>query len=139
MAGSVFSDSKKKPDPEMVDEALSDTVKFWLDIKYFIQTHHGEFIEEWKFYNPKSGWLLKVLHKKRNLFFFVPMEGMFRLSFIFGDRAVAEIEKSNLPEDLKNNLRTARKYAEGRGLQMEVTSSAVIEQIKELIRIKIRN
>ena len=139
MAGSVFGDSKKKPDPEMVDEALSDTVKFWLDIKYFIQTHHGEFIEEWKFYNPKSGWLLKVLHKKRNLFFFVPMEGMFRLSFIFGDRAVAEIEKSNLPEDLKNNLRTARKYAEGRGLQMEVTSSAVIEQIKELIRIKIRN
>jgi hypothetical protein len=66
MAGSVFIDSKKKPNSEMVDEALSTTVKFWQDIKHFIQTHHGEFIEEWKFYNPKSGWLLKVLHKKRN-------------------------------------------------------------------------
>ena len=96
-------------------------------------------IEDWKFYGVKSGWILKTLRKKRNLFFFVPLEGSFQISFVFGDKAVAAAQKSELPQELITELKNARKYAEGRGLRIDVKNSADVEHIKTLVEIKVNN
>ncbi len=95
--------------------------------------------EEWKYYNQKSGWILKTLKKKRNLFFFIPVEGSFKITFIFGDRAVAAIEGSDLPEEIIDRLRNAKKYAEGRGIQLQVTSVADVENVKKLVEQKLQS
>ncbi|UCE48498.1 MAG: DUF3788 family protein, partial [Phycisphaerales bacterium] len=63
----------------------------------------------------------------------------FRISFVFGDRAVAAAEQSDLPKDLIETLKNARKYAEGRGLQVEVKGPSDVEDIKRLVEIKIDN
>ncbi|MHC4678095.1 MAG: DUF3788 family protein [Planctomycetota bacterium] len=83
--------------------------------------------------------VLKTLQKKRNLFFFIPFEGSFRVSFVFGDKAVAVVEQSGLPKELAATLTNARKYAEGRGLQIDVKSSADVEHVKKLVEIKVNN
>lgn len=116
MSSSIFDNQQVAPELQALREVLGETYIFWEDIKSHIEATYGSVTEEWKFYGQKSGWLLKVLLKKRNLFFFVPLKGYFRLSFVFGDRAVASIEASDLPEQIKDNLRKARKYAEGRGV-----------------------
>ncbi|UCE05769.1 MAG: DUF3788 family protein [bacterium] len=95
--------------------------------------------EEWKFYGKKSGWIMKTLRKKRNLFFFVPVKDYFKISFVFGDKAVAAIEQSDLPEHIKVELRNARKYAECRGIQIEIKSADETEIIRKLVEIKINN
>ncbi len=82
---------------------------------------------------------IKVLRKKPNLFFFIPQEGHFKITFVFGDKAVSAVEKSNLPKSIINDLLTARKYMEGRGLQIDVTSQADAQHIKKLLKIKIEN
>ncbi|MHC4464433.1 MAG: DUF3788 family protein, partial [Planctomycetota bacterium] len=94
MAVSVFEDKDTKPDDKMLAEALGKSNRLWRDIKEHLKTEYGELTEEWKFYGRKSGWILKTLQKKRNLFFFIPFEGSFRVSFVFGDKAVAVVEQS---------------------------------------------
>ena len=138
MAVSVFEDKTIMPDDKMLAKALGKSDRLWQDIKKQLKVKY-ELIEEWKFYGQKSGWILKTLRKKRNLFFFVPLEGSFQVSFIFGEKAVAAVEKSDLPKELITELRNARKYAEGRGLRIDVKNSADIEHIKKLVEIKVNN
>lgn len=123
----------------MLSETLGETKKYWEKIKDHLTKEYGELTQDWKFYSKKSGWILKILRRKRNLFFFIPLEGYFRLSFVFGDKAVNEIEKSDLPENIKEALRNARKYAEGRGLQVVVKSGENIDIVKKLVEIKVKN
>ena len=56
---------------------------------------------------------------------------------MLGDRGVAAAEASGLPEEMKQELRTARTYAEGRGLTIEVRTIEDIEPVKTLVEIKL--
>jgi hypothetical protein len=139
MGMNAFMDKSIQPDAHSLARVLGENVALWGAIKKHITQKHGDVIQDWKYYNAKSGWTLKILFKKRNLFFFVPLSGFFRLAFVFGDKAVSVIEKSDLPEDLKNELKNARKYAEGRGIRIEVNSQKDVEHVKKLIDIKVSN
>ena len=139
MAVSVFGDKATKPTGQMLAKALGKSNRLWQEIKKQLTAEYGELTEEWKFYGQKSGWILKTLRKKRNLFFFIPLEGSFRVSFVFGDRAVAAAEQSGLPQGLITTLKNARKYAEGRGLQIDVKQPADVKNIMKLVKIKVDN
>ena len=82
---------------------------------------------------------MKNMLKKRNLFFFIPLKDNFRLTFIFGDKGVAAVEKSTLPKSMIDALTHAKKYMEGRGLQVEVKSREDLEKVKKLVEIKVSN
>lgn len=139
MNTNVFMDKSVQPDGRRLAQVLGESAIWWAAIKNHIMQKHGDITEEWKFYNTKSGWTLKVFLKKRNLFFFTPLLGFFRLAFVFGDKAVAAVERSDLPEMIKNELTHARKYAEGRGIRVEVSSLKDVAHVKKLIDIKVSN
>ena len=134
---SVFDDKSLKPENEPLFKALGKTAKLWKKLRNDLENELGELIEDWKYYGQKSGWTLKLLRKKRNLFFMIPQKGFFRITLIFGDKAVSEVEKSDVPEDIKEELRAARKYAEGRGIGIDVQSSEDVETINKLVNIKL--
>jgi len=139
MSASVFEDKDTMPDDKMLAKVLGKSNQLWQEIKKNLKVEYGGLIEEWKFYGVKSGWILKTLRKKRNLFFFVPLKGTFQISFVFGDKAVAAVEESSLPKELITELKDARKYAEGRGLRIDVKSPADVGRIKKLVEIKVNN
>ena len=139
MSVSVFEDKNTKPDDKMLAKALGKSNRLWREIKKHLKAEYGELNEDWKFYGQKSGWILKTLRKKRNLFFLIPLKDSFQVSFIFGDKAVAAAQKSDLPKKLVTELKNARKYAEGRGLRIDVKNSADVEHIKKLVEIKVHN
>ena len=107
-----------------------------LSIREFLKNQVGEIQPEWKFYSPKFGWTLKLLHKKRNFCFISPREGYFNLSFVFGDKAVTEIQKNSLPKEIIDEVVNARKFAEGRGLRLQIRSSDQLDIIQQLLEIK---
>ena len=139
MAASVFEDKATMPDDKMLAGVLGKSNRLWQEIKKHLKAEYGELIEEWKFYGRKSGWVLKTLRKKRNLFFFIPLKDSFQVSFVFGEKAVAAVENSGLPQELITELKNARKYAEGRGLRIDVKNSTDVEHIKKLVEIKVNN
>ena len=139
MSANVFINKLAKPDDQALVRVLGKTYPLWAEIEKHVATADGESTEEWKHYGPKSGWTLKTLHKKRNLFFFTPCQGYFRIAFVFGDRAVAEILTSDLSKAMIEEVKNAKKYAEGRGLRVEVKTHRDVESVKKLIAIKVMN
>lgn len=76
---------------------------------------------------------------KRNVLFIVPCENYFRIAFTLGEKASDLVFTSSLPDSIKRDLFEAKKYAEGRTIQIEVKTEADLENILELIRIKLMN
>jgi signal transduction histidine kinase len=58
---------------------------------------------------------------------------------VFGDKAVSVVEQSDLPEDIKTELRNARKYVEGREIRIEVKFRKDVEVVKKVFDIKVAN
>ena len=139
MSANVFIDKLPKPDDQALFRALGKTYPLWAEIENHVATAHGRSTQEWKYYGPKSGWSLKTLLRKRNLSFFTPYQGYFRIAFVFGDRAVAEILTSDLPKALIEEVENAKKYAEVGGLRVEVKTRRDVESVKEIITIKVMN
>jgi len=139
MSEVVFSDKTQKPDEHILSERLGTSFQVWQEIVSHVKDTYDNITQEWKCYGQKYGWQLKTFLKKRNLFFLIPSNEYFRIVFVFGDKAVDEIEKSDVTENLKSIARNAKKYAEGRGLPLEVSDQKYLSDIKKLIEIKINN
>ena len=139
MSANVFIDKLAKPDDQALVRALGKTYPLWAEIEKHIATTLGKSVEEWKYYGLKSGWTMKTLYKKRNLFFFTACKGYFRIAFVFGDRAVAEIVTSDLPKAMIEEITNAKKYAEGRGIRIDVKTRRDVESVKKLIAFKVMN
>ena len=135
----LFLDKSTQPTERQLKDAIADTYEYWDEIKDRITELYGDTKGEWKFYSKKSGWTLKTLLKKRNLFFFQPFANYFSLTFIFGDKAVNVIEESDVSEAFKRVLRDAKKYAEGRGLLVKVKTRNDLTDVNKLIDIKVKN
>ena len=138
MAG-IFVTKTLEPNNVMVSDVLGETFQYWEEIKTSIEEQFGKCAEEWKFYNKSSGWTLKLLLKKRNLFFLSPDENFFSIIFIFGDKAVHAVEKSELPKKIIQELKNAKRYAEGRGIRIAVKKRTHIKYILTLAEIKVNN
>lgn len=139
MAASIFDLQNIKPDESMTANLLGEAYAFLNRLREFIQRQPGFFDEEWKFYNKKSGWILKLYLNKRNLLFVIPCEAYFRVSFTFGKMAVEAIMRREIPGFNKQELLDAREYAEGRTIQYAVRTAADCTNVISLLEIKIRH
>ena len=139
MGLSVFTDKTKLPGDRELAETLGETKELWDRLKTHVKETYPNIVEDWKHYGKNSGWTMKLLKKKRNLFFSYPGQDQFVVVFIFGDKAVQAVEDSSLPRDIVNTLKEAKKYAEGRGLPVTVTNRDDLEIVKQLITIKVEN
>ena len=135
----MFLDKSTQPTERQLKDAIADTYEYWNEIKNRITELYGDTKGEWKFYSKKSGWTLKTLLKKRNLFFFQPFANYFSLTFVFGNKAVNAIEESDVSETFKRVLRDAKKYAEGRSLLVKVKTRNDLTDVNKLIDIKVKN
>jgi hypothetical protein len=139
MTASIYTEKLVEPGDKMLTYDLAETKGYLDKIAAFIENEYGDFKPEWKFYNSKSGWILKMFTKKRNVLFVVPRHKYFRVAFTFGDKASDLIFRSALPYSIKNQLLSAKKYAEGRTIQLEVRSEDDLDYILQMIKIKLLN
>jgi len=139
MASSVFDDKSMKPDDIQLKKVLGKTFELWMKLIDYVKANYDPSIEEWNFSGQKWGWAFRMKHKKRTILYFTPLEGYFINGFVFGDKAAAVLEKSDLSENIKEELRNAKKYMEGRPLRVDVKKQTDIENIKMLIDIKMSN
>jgi hypothetical protein len=77
--------------------------------------------------------------KKRTVLYMTPGKGYFLASFALGEKAVQAAHRSGLPDSVLNIIDGARKYAEGRGVRLEVRTKKDMENIKRLAAIKMAN
>lgn len=139
MDENVFIEKLVVPDGKNVLKALGEMGGLWLELRKYIQENYGPAIEEWKYYGPESGWTMKFVLKRKNLFFFNAMSGGFRVSFTFSEKAAVAIEQSDLPREIIDRVKSAPRHADGRGLSIEVRNQETAELAKRLVEIKMEN
>lgn len=137
MSVSFFSDKAVIPDEARFAVALGNSYEWYDKIRNFIATKYATATPEWKYYGTKSGWVLKMLQKKKNLFFVIPCNGYFRVAFTLGEKALAGIWVSDLPDHIKEQWKEAPKHAEGRTVQFDVKDQRDYHFVTRHIEIKL--
>jgi len=132
-----LTDKNFDPTDENIANVLGETMSYWNKLWEQIRSDYSDITKHWKYYPDKTGWVLQVLKKKKTLFWLKPYDGFFSIAFWFGDKAVAEVEKSNLPEKMKEELTYAKKYMIERNLTIKIKSLNDTKYIMDLIKIKL--
>jgi len=137
---SAFGDKAITPDDGMVSAVLGDAAGIWEELISYVENNFPNITREWKHYGKAAGWTHKLISKKRNLLFFVPMTNCFRLRFVLGEKGCACVEAdSELPEKIKQAFRDATPYTEGRSIDIDINRRQQLETIKRLLEIKYEN
>ena len=144
---SAFGDKKIMPNDSMVTIVLSNTAPIWDELYTHVSENYPNIIGEWKHYGNAAGWTFKLMTspgrdiaKKRNLLFFVPRNGCFRLRIVLGEKGCTCVENnSKLPKEIKQAFRDAIPHTEGRSIDIDVVRHEQLEAIKILLKIKFDN
>lgn len=136
---SIFRNKESKPARENLAEAFGCTHCLWQALVDFTKKAFPTAFEEWKFTNAKYGWSYRISDKKRVLIYLLPRDKFFKAAFVFGQKATDEIYESNVSGVIKSELRNAKVYAEGRGIRIEEKDESAMNDLRELIKIKISN
>ncbi|MBN2011178.1 DUF3788 family protein [candidate division KSB1 bacterium] len=137
MDSNILFDKTIQPDDDLLRKIYGDSWIHWCEIINHLEKEVGNIHTEWKYYYQKSGWLLQVLRKNKTVFWLRPHIGYFSISFWFGDKGVAIVEKSDFPWQLKNELITAKKYMIGRCITIHMDRLDDVINIKKLIHLKL--
>ena len=92
---------------------------------------------EWKRYSPKYPWALRVFEGKRTVLWLVPGEGVLEVTVILGEKAVAAGLAGPLSQRLKNDLRKATPYPEGRLVRFRMKTPARVKDVECLVDLKV--
>lgn len=130
-------DKGKKPAEAELKKALGKTFPYWKTLEEFTLKTESEAKGGWHFSGAKYGWSFRITDKKRVIIYLLPRDGFFKAAFVFGSKAYEEVISSVVSEEIKNELKAAKSYAEGREIRLEVRSKAVVNDLKTLIKIKI--
>jgi len=139
MDHSIFPGKNKIPMDEDLKITLGKTYESWQDIKNFVAAEYPGTIAEWNYPGEKYGWSFRIKDKKRAVLLLLPRDGYFKVAMVFGQKATDIILNSGISEGIKEELRSARVYAEGRGIRIEINNDSFLKDIYELIKIKQKN
>ncbi len=135
----IFPEKSKMPDDKALAGVLKKKWTLYERMYRYLEDGFGDIRKEWKFYMKKTGWTLRILQKKRAILYLSPQRGFFKVAFVFGEKAQEAVEESDLPDYIKQTLRDAQQYMEGKGLQIEVKLVKDLSIVKKLIQIKLEH
>lgn len=135
MSISAFRDKGRQPEDADLARVLKRSFGSWKELSNVIASKFTQLSAEWGF-TSTSGWWMRLKHKKRTVLYMTPCEGYFLASFALGEKAVKLAHESNLPSSVLKVIDGAKKYAEGRGVRLEVRNSNAVRQVEKLAVIK---
>lgn len=136
---SIFQDKTIVPTDRDLAGRLGSTFNLWIQIKDFVFEKYPKAVAEWNYSGIKYGWNFRIKDKKRAIIYFLPRDNYFKVAFVFGQKATDFILESDISPEIKNDLEQATKYAEGRGIRIEVKDNQILANIEKLIVIKLAN
>ncbi len=139
MALSAFDDKLNMPNETNLSEMLGRASALWDDLKTHLESQYEPLTDKWNFSGKNYGWGLQLKQNKRTVLYMTPCKGYFLASFALGEKAVQAAHQSDMPDSVLSIIDSARKYAEGRGVRLDVRSKRDLENIKKLAAIKMAN
>lgn len=139
MALSAFDDRSRLPTDDDLASKLGDTAIQWNKLKRLVALKFAPVTFEWGYTSKSTGWGLRLKGEKRTILYMTPREGYFLASFALGEKAVKAAHDSDLPVSVLDIIDGSKKYAEGRGVRLEVRTAGDVGDIEKLAVIKMTN
>lgn len=134
---SSFTDKKRVPTETDLYYTLGENYILWQKIKEYVRHQYQGAVGVWNYPGEKYGWNYRIKDNRRAIIYLLPRENYFKVAFVFGQRATIMVMQSNVSDEIKTVLDSAKPYVEGRGIRIDVHNDSVISDIKVLIDIKI--
>jgi hypothetical protein len=139
MLENAFIGKTTQPTQKELASELGPCSDLWEQLVTGISDECGITEQEWNSYSAKAGWALRLKHKKRNIVYLSPCHGAFRVSFIFGDKAMNVVRSMKFPAKIRKIIADAPHYPEGSGVRLEIKSAADLDPVKQLAKVKVEN
>jgi hypothetical protein len=139
MLKNAFIGRTTQPTPKELATELGRASELWSQLVTGITGECGITEQEWNSYSTKAGWALRLKRKKRNIVYLAPCHGAFRVSFIFGDKAMNVVRSMKFPAKVAKIIRDAPHYPEGSGVRLEIKTAADLKAVNELAKVKVEN
>jgi hypothetical protein len=139
MALSAFDDRERKPGAGDLERMPGRTLTHWTSLIAHVADRYAPVDQTWNFAGEKWGWSLRLKRKKRTVLYMTPRRKHFLVGFVLGEKAVRAAHGSDLPGTTLDIIDLAKKYAEGRGIRLEIRNRNDLETAKKLAAIKMQN
>jgi hypothetical protein len=139
MALSFFDDKSNTPKDDELARVLGRAAGHWDNLKAHLSSEFNPLTETWKFSGKAWGWSLQLRYKKRAIVYLTPCRGYFHAGLALGEKAVKAAHQSDLPASILKIIDSAKKYAEGRAVRLEIKSARDVSAVKKLASIKMAN
>ena len=139
MALSAFDDKSKAPTAAALKKTLGRTGTHWDRLVRHIASEYAPLDETWNFAGANWGWSLRLKQKKRTVLYMTPCKGHFLVGFVLGEKAVNAARDSALSDSVLTLIDSAKKYAEGRAVRIEVRSKKDYDNVVKLAAAKMSN
>lgn len=136
---SVLSDKSREPTDADLRRVLGKAHALWGRLIADVDTRIGPVTGVWGFTSASTGWGLRLRRKERVILYMTPRDGGFLVSFALGEKAVAAAMSRKLPAALVKAIESAPRYAEGRGVRIEVTKPSQVAGLVALAEAKRAN
>ena len=136
MALSAFDDKSHEPEATELQNTLGRAGARWDELVAYIASEYAPLTTKWGFAGAKWGWALRLTQQKRTVLYMTPQERCFLVGFALGEKAVRAARAIPLDESVLAVIDRAPKYAEGRGIRIEVRTKKDVETVKLLAAVK---
>ena len=136
MAYSAFSDKTHQPDEKDLRSVLGQAYPAWVRLIQLVSDRIAPISQVWGFTSASTGWSLRLKRNDRVIVYMTPREDIFLVSFALGEKAAAAAHVRKLSARVLKAIESAPKYAEGRGVRIEVRQVREVPALAALAEIK---
>jgi hypothetical protein len=136
---SALADKLHEPTDDDLRNVLGKAYGVWTNLIGEVDTRVGPLSQVWGYTSKTTGWGLRLKQKDRIILYMTPQAGRFLVSFALGEKAVAAAHRAGLSATLIEAIDAAPRYAEGRGLRLEVSGKRQVPGLVALAQIKSEN
>ncbi len=132
----MLPDKSTVVDDNLLASLLGDKMKLWLKLNAEITAKYAGSAGSWNYYNDGHQWLFKMVHKKKTLFWAAIYSDTFKVTLYFGDKAEPVILGSELPQKVKDDFMTGKRYGKIRAISTSVMNNDDLDLVILLTDIK---
>ncbi len=133
---SAFTDKAHQPTDKDLRSILGKSYVAWIRLIELVSDRVTPISQVWGFTSTSAGWGLRLKRKDRVILYMTPREEHFLVSFALGEKAVVAAGTRKLPTNILKAIESAPKYAEGRGVRLQVRQAREVSALATLAEIK---
>jgi hypothetical protein len=135
------NDHGTPPGKRALETALGRTSAHWSALHAGLSAEYSPLGEKWSFSAKTGRWSLQLKQgrTKRTILYMIVCEGHFLAGFALGEQACRAARESGLPPAVLELIEQAPRYAEGRGVWLEVRTRKDVANVLRLAAVKLAN